>query len=105
MINNINQSINVDSLLEQIYTDDSIPKYTYNDILKYQEISQTEDNFILQEDSEYYNYNKINNEHDKIFRTILNNTKEAVSFINKTLNIHITENELENIKKITLQKI
>ena len=68
-------------------------------ILKYQEIFHPEDNFILQEDSEYYNYNKINNEHDKIFRTILNNTKEAISFINKTLNIQITENELEKYKE------
>ena len=90
---------NVDRLLEQIYNDDSIPKYTYEDILKYQEIFHPEDNFILQEDSEYYNYNKINNEHDKIFRTILNNTKEAISFINKTLNIQITENELEKYKE------
>ena len=99
MINNINYSIKVDRLLERIYNDDSIPKYTYEDILKYQKIFHPEDNFILQEDSEYYNYNKINNEHDKIFRTILNNTKEAISFINKTLNMQITENELEKYKE------
>lgn len=37
----------------------------------------------------------INNEHDKIFRKILDNRREAKVFINKTLGININEDDIE----------
>ena len=105
MINKINQQINNDGNIEKIYNDDSIPKFTFKDFLKYQAIFHPEDKiefenmFELCEKSEIYNYNNVNNEHDKIFRTILSDKKEAVIFINKTLNLKLKENEIEKYKE------
>lgn len=51
----------------------------------------------LQEESAKYELvnKKINNEHDKIFRKILDNKQEAVNFINKTLNLKIDKEKFE----------
>ena len=105
MTNKINQQININENIERIYNDDSIPKFTFKDFLKYQEIFHPEDKIefdnILRvcEESETYTYNKVNNEHDKVFRTILSDKKEAVIFINKTLKLNLTEDELEKYKE------
>ncbi len=105
MTNKINQQININENIERIYNDDSIPKFTFKDFLKYQEIFHPEDKIefdnILRvcEESETYTYNKVNNEHDKVFKTILSNKKEAVIFINKTLKLNLTEDELEKYKE------
>lgn len=105
MNNKINQEINIDDVVEKIYNDDSIPKFTFKDFLKYQATFYPEDKIefdnmlMVCEKSETYTYNKVNNEHDKVFRTILSNKKEAVIFINKTLNLELKENEIEKYKE------
>ena len=105
MTNKINQQINIDENIEKIYNDDSIPKFTFKDFLKYQAIFHPEDKIEFDntlrvcEKSETYTYNKVNNEHDKVFRTILSNKKEAVIFINKTLNLNLKESEIEKYKE------
>ena len=105
MNNEINQEINIDDVVEKIYNDDSIPKFTFKDFLKYQAIFHPEDKIefdnmlMVCEESETYTYNKVNNEHDKVFRTILSDKKEAVIFINKTLNLELKENEIEKYKE------
>ena len=105
MNNKINCEINTDEIVEKIYNDDNIPKFTFEDFLKYQAIFHPEDKLefdnILRvcEESETYTYNKVNNEHDKVFRTILSDKKEAVIFINKTLNLELKENEIEKYKE------
>ena len=105
MNNKINSEININENVEKIYNDDSIPKFTFKDFLKYQAIFHPEDkiefdNMLeLNEDSEDYNYNKVNNEHDKVFRTILSDKKEAVIFINKALDLNLKESEIEKYKE------
>ena len=105
MNNEINSEINIDENIGKIYNDDSIPKFTFEDFLKYQAIFHPEDkiefdNMLeLNENSEDYNYNKVNNEHDKVFRTILSDKKEAVIFINKTLKLNLKEDEIEKYKE------
>ena len=105
MINKFNQQINIDENIEKIYNDDSIPKFTFKDFLKYQAIFHPEDKIEFDntlrvcEESETYTYNKVNNEHDKVFRTILSNKKEAVIFINKTLKLNLKEDEIEKYKE------
>ena len=105
MTNKINQQINIDENVERIFNDDSIPKFTFEDFLKYQAIFHPEDRIEfedmlkLREESEIYNYNRVNNEHDKVFKTILSNKKEAIIFINKTLDLNLKENEIEKYKE------
>ena len=105
MVNKINSEININVNIERIYNDDSIPKFTFKDFLKYQAIFHPEDKIEfdemleLNEDSEGYNYNKVNNEHDKVFRTILSDKKEAVIFINKALDLNLKESEIEKYKE------
>ena len=41
--NEINCEINIDDIVEKIYNDDSIPKFTFEDFLKYQAIFHPED--------------------------------------------------------------
>jgi predicted transposase/invertase (TIGR01784 family) len=53
---------------------------------------------MVREDGEKYEL-KINNEHDKVFRTILDDKKEAISFINKVLDLTLEENEIEKYKE------
>ena len=105
MNNKINQEINLNDIVEKIYNDDSIPKFTFKDFLKYQAIFHPEDKIEFEnmlmvcEESETYTCNKVNNEHDKVFRTILSDKKEAVIFINKTLNLELKKNEIEKYKE------
>ena len=106
MNNKVNLEINIDNTEEYLYNNSNIPKFTYEDFLKYQEIFHPEDkleknnNFlIVKEDEEKYEYKKVNNEHDKVFRTILDDKKEAVTFINKTLNLKLKKEEIEKYKE------
>ena len=92
MKTNINQQINIDNIEQYIYNNTNIVRFTYETYLKYQEL-------ILKEENEIYRYKKVNNEHDKIFRTILDDKKEAVSLINKALNIKLEENQIEKYKE------
>lgn len=54
--------------------------------------------FLLQEPPAFYNYgqNKINKYHDKTFKNLFSNKKEAVIFINKYLRLENTKNELNS---------
>lgn len=54
----------------------------------------TEDN-VRDNDTEYVISEKINNSHDKIFRSILDRKKDACYIINKSLKFNINENDIE----------
>ena len=55
---------------------------------------------ILKEDSETYNLNThLNKKHDKLFKEILSDKKEAVKFINHYLNLCLVESDIENTRK------
>lgn len=77
--------------------------FTYKDYLKYQKFLKEKVNpkieNELHEDNEIYNISNkaVNNEHDKIFRRILDDKKEVAKFINKTLKLRvpILEEQLE----------
>lgn len=56
---------------------------------------------LKEENSKYY----LNREHDKIFRTLLDNKKEAIKFINKTLNTHLKEENIEKYNSSFVNKI
>lgn len=106
MKNKFNQEINIDNIEEYLYNNSNIPKFTYEDFLKYQSIFHPEDKLekndkflMVKENEEKYEYKKVNNEHDKVFRTILDDKKEAVTFINKTLELDLKEEELEKYKE------
>jgi len=75
--------------------------FTYKDYLKYQKFLKEKQKIEneLHEDNAIYTLpnKKVSNEHDKIFRRILDEPKEAAKFINKTLKLKetITEGQLE----------
>ena len=55
---------------------------------------------ILKEDSETYNLNThLNKKHDKLFKEILSDKKEAVKFINHYLNLCLVESDIEKYEK------
>ena len=55
---------------------------------------------ILKEDSEIYNLNThLNKKHDKLFKEILSDKKEAVKFINNYLNLCLVESDIEKYEK------
>ena len=61
--------------------------------------SKSQEN-ILKEDSETYNLNThLNKKHDKLFKEILSDKKEAVKFINHYLNLCLVESDIENTRK------
>ena len=58
---------------------------------------------ILKEDSETYNLNThLNKKHDKLFKEILSDKKEAVKFINHYLNLCLVESDLEKLVRYEL---
>ena len=58
---------------------------------------------ILKEDSETYNLNThLNKKHDKLFKEILSDKKEAVKFINHYLNLCLVEIDLEKLVRYEL---
>ena len=56
---------------------------------------------VEEEQAKYY----VNNENDKIFRTILDNKEEAVNFINDTLKIKISKDEIEKYNSSFINNI
>ena len=55
---------------------------------------------ILKEDYETYNLNTyLNKKHDKLFKEILSDKKEAVKFINHYLNLCLVESDIEKYEK------
>ena len=60
----------------------------------------------MQENNELYKLTdkKINNEHDKIFRKILDNKNEAANFIYKRLNYKIDAHKLEKYNSSFITK-
>lgn len=107
MNKNINQEINIDNIEECIYNNTNIAKFTYNNYLIYKEKYYLENKIKekellvkyieIKDDSENYKY--INNEHDKIFRTILDDKRETKNLINKVLKLSLTEKDIEKYKE------
>ena len=52
---------------------------------------------IIKEDTEKYEC--INKKHDKLFKEILSDRKEAIKFINRYLHLNLLENEIEKYEK------
>lgn len=96
MSNRINYKINVDKTGNKYYNETEIEIFTYKEHLLYESFIN-ERVYDLQEEPATYKRtnNKLHNEHDKIFRKILDNKQEAVNFINKTLKLEIKEEDLE----------
>ena len=72
------------------------------EILKYDESTQKlqNNNNIIKEDSEKYDSNiYINKKHDKLFKELLSDKREAVKFINHHLNLSLVESEIEKYEK------
>ena len=62
--------------------------------------SKQDNTNILKENSEKYNEEiHINKKHDKLFKEILSDKKEAVKFINYYLNLNLVENDIEKYEK------
>lgn len=57
-------------------------------------------NNILKEDAEKYNSEiHINKKHDKLFKEILSDKREAIKFMNYYLNLSLVEDEIEKYEK------
>ena len=77
--------------------------FTYNDFLKYMENEKYE-RFMLEKVKPYIeefekNKTELDKKHDKIFKNILSNKKEAVRFINRKFKIKLNEEEIELYNK------
>ena len=77
--------------------------FTYEDFLKYME-NEKYKRFMIEKVKPYIEeYEKMKTEldkkHDKIFKSILSNKKEAVRFINRKFKIKLKEEEIELYNK------
>ena len=91
----VNQMINIDKTKEKDYNKINLTNeatFTYYDYLKYKlfEKMQKVKNTTLHEKEEKYEMleqqeNRINNEHDKVFRKILSDKIEVTKFLNEQL--------------------
>ena len=80
----INYKINIDKINIKNYNKTKIEIFTYKEHLLYEKFINENQNELQEEYVKYKRENyKINNEHDKIFRKILDNKYEATNFINK----------------------
>ena len=62
--------------------------------------SSKENKNILKEDAEEYDKEiHINKKHDKLFKEILSDKREAIKFINYYLNLNLAEDEIEKYEK------
>lgn len=96
MKNKINCKINIDKRKNKHYNKIKIEIFTYKEYISYKKFIEQTINAVQEESIKYQlNDTKINNEHDKIFRKILDNKQEATYFINKTLHLKIKEEKLE----------
>lgn len=97
----INYKINIDNSKDKIYNT-NVEIFTYKDYIKYKQIYRNKYSILKEDEEEYLLKNEIskkiiNNEHDKIFRKILDIKAEAVDFINNSLNLKnkIAEEQIE----------
>ena len=67
---------------------------------KFSEKQQKDNKNIVKEENEKYKTNaQINKKHDKLFKEILSDKKEAVNFINHYLNLNLLEDDIEKYEK------
>ena len=67
---------------------------------KFSEKQQKDNKNIVKEENEKYKTNaQINKKHDKLFKAILSDKKEAVNFINHYLNLNLLEDDIEKYEK------
>ena len=101
----VNQVINIDKTKEKDYNKTNLTDevtFTYYDYLKYKlfEKMQKAKNTTLQEQKEKYERleqqeNRVNNEHDKVFRKILSDKIEVTKFLNEQLKINLKPEDIE----------
>ena len=97
--------INIDKTKEKDYNKVNLTNevtFTYYDYLKYKlfEKMQKAKNTTLQEQKEKYERleqqeNRVNNEHDKVFRKILSDKIEVIKFLNKQLKTNLKPEDIE----------
>ena len=101
----VNQVINIDKTKEKDYNKINLTNeatFTYCDYLKYKlfEKMQKAKNTTLHEQKEKYERleqqeNRVNNEHDKVFRKILSDKIEVAKFLNEQLKINLKPEDIE----------
>ena len=101
----VNQMINIDKTEEKDYNKINLTNeatFTYYDYLKYKlfEKMQKAKNTTLQEQEEKYKRleqqeNRVNNEHNKVFRKILSDKIEVAKFLNEQLKINLKPEDIE----------
>ena len=101
----VNQVINIDKTKEKDYNKIDLineATFTYYDYLKYKlfEKVQKAKNTTLHEQKEKYKRlekqeNRVNNEHDKVFRKILSDKIEVTKFLNEQLKINLKPGDIE----------
>ena len=101
----VNQVINIDKTKEKDYNKIDLineATFTYYDYLKYKlfEKMQKAKNTTLQEQEEKYKRleqqeNRVNNEHNKVFRKILSDKIEVTKFLNEQLKINLKPGDIE----------
>ena len=65
-----------------------------------EDIKKIQRNITIKEDSEKYNLDiHINKKHDKLFKELLSDKKEAVKFINHYLHLNLLDDEIEKYEK------
>ena len=65
-----------------------------------EDIKKIQKNITIKEDSEKYNLDiHINKKHDKLFKELLSDKKEAVKFINHYLHLNLLDDEIEKYEK------
>lgn len=98
--NYINSKINIDKIKKEYYNVTDIKIFTIEDCFeicrrlknKYEEKQYS---LVLNDNSEnYIRTNGINNEHDKIFRTILGRKEDAIEIIKYAISINIKVNDI-----------
>ena len=101
----VNQTINIDKTKDKDYNKSNLTNeatFTYYDYLKYKlfEKMQKAKNTTLHEQKEKYERveqqeNRVNNEHDKVFRKILSDKIEVAKFLNEQLKINLKTEDIE----------
>ena len=101
----VNQMINIDKTKEKDYNKTNLTNeatFTYYDYLKYKLFKkmQKAKNTTLHEQKEKYTRleqqeNKVNNEHDKVFRKILSDKIEVTKFLNEQLKTNLKPEDIE----------
>lgn len=99
--NNFNSKINIDKNKKEYYNITDIKIFTIEDCFKIYKKLKNKDkeeqyNFTLNDNNEnYIRTNNINNEHDKIFRTILGRKEDAIEIIKNAISINLTVSDID----------